>query len=410
MKTILVSTYAVNPFKGSEDGMGWNFICQIARYNKVISITRKNNKEDIERYMLEQPNGIHANIRFLYYDLPYWMRFWKKGSRGALIYYYLWQFFMPIFIMRQKIKFDIVHNLNFHNDWTPSFLWATNKPFVWGPIGHHPQIPDRYIRQQYGFRQRCIEKIRWATKKIFWNADPFLWLTVKNADAVLVMNSDVKNQINIHKKKTLIMPSVGSELMTINKEKRNTYKILSAGRFVALKGFDLTLLSFSKFYHSLDTSEQQYVSLTLIGSGPELDTINKIIQDENISNAVQIIAWIERKEMLRHYAQSDVFLFPSHEGAGMVVSEALSCGMPVVCLNNSGPGEFIDSSCGIAVDMESYDETICQLADALKQLYYNPSLRNELSHGAVRRHQNYFLWDVKGDQLQKLYEEIDCTK
>ena len=87
MKRILTTTYAVNPYKGSEDGMGWNFIMQIARFNKVISITRENNRQTIEKYMEENPNTLYSNIEFLYFDLPYWMRFWKKGSRGAMLYY-----------------------------------------------------------------------------------------------------------------------------------------------------------------------------------------------------------------------------------------------------------------------------------------------------------------------------------
>ena len=44
-----------------------------------------------------------------------------------------------------------------------------------------------------------------------------------------------------------------------------------------------------------------------------------------------------------------LFSFPSHEGAGMVVAEAMSFGLPVVCLNNEGPGEFITTNCGFAV-------------------------------------------------------------
>jgi len=122
-KTVLVSAYAVNPYHGSEDGMGWNFILQIARFNKVIAITRKNTRPHIERYMKEHPNSCYSNIRFVYYDLPQWARFWKKGGRGALLYYYLWQLCMPRFIRKNKLEFDIAHNLNFHNDWTPSMLW-----------------------------------------------------------------------------------------------------------------------------------------------------------------------------------------------------------------------------------------------------------------------------------------------
>ena len=56
MKTILVTAYAVNPYKGSEDGMGWNFIMQIARYQKVIAVTRINNGPHIEKYKAANPD------------------------------------------------------------------------------------------------------------------------------------------------------------------------------------------------------------------------------------------------------------------------------------------------------------------------------------------------------------------
>jgi len=41
MKTILATTYAVNPYKGSEEGTGWNLLYQIARNHRVIGVTRK---------------------------------------------------------------------------------------------------------------------------------------------------------------------------------------------------------------------------------------------------------------------------------------------------------------------------------------------------------------------------------
>jgi hypothetical protein len=133
MKTILATTYAVNPYKGSEDGMGWNFVLQIAKYNNVIAITRENNRQAIEEYMGQNPNDVYSNMTFLYYDLPYWMRCWKKGNRGAMFYYLLWQKGIVSFIKNQKIQYDIVHNVNFHNDWTPSFLWKLGKTFCVGP-------------------------------------------------------------------------------------------------------------------------------------------------------------------------------------------------------------------------------------------------------------------------------------
>ena len=102
MKTILVSAYAVNPYKGSEDGMGWNMILQIARFNKVIAITRENNKEAIDKYLAENYINEAQNIQFEYFDLPYYLRFWKKKSRGALLYFYLWQIGLAIWGENKK--------------------------------------------------------------------------------------------------------------------------------------------------------------------------------------------------------------------------------------------------------------------------------------------------------------------
>jgi len=105
-QTILATCYAVNPYKGSEDAMGWNFVYQIARFRKVFVITRENNKSHIENYMKENPDPVYQNMNFLYFDLPYWMRFWKNGSRGALLYYYLWQRGIVLFIKKQKLNLD----------------------------------------------------------------------------------------------------------------------------------------------------------------------------------------------------------------------------------------------------------------------------------------------------------------
>jgi len=44
-KTILITAYAVNPFKGSEDGTGWNISKEIAKEYNTIIITRKNTQK-----------------------------------------------------------------------------------------------------------------------------------------------------------------------------------------------------------------------------------------------------------------------------------------------------------------------------------------------------------------------------
>jgi glycosyltransferase involved in cell wall biosynthesis len=407
MKTILLSAYAVNPYHGSEDGMGWNFICQIARFQKVIAVTRQNTRPHIEKYIAENPSPVYANIQFIYYDLPYWMRFWKKGGRGALLYYYMWQYFLPIFIRRKKLQFDIVHNLNFHNDWTPSRLYILNKPFVWGPIGHHPRIPKDYIIHVYGRKQYLLEQLKWNTKKFFWNADPFLRNTVRKADAILAMNSSVKEVLDIREQHYVTMPSVSCEghgRPIIKSE--DEFNILSVGRFVPLKGFDVTIKSFARFYNQLHDHDKSKTKLILAGDGPYKSYLQQLAQDLQLGDAVQFIDWMKREDLKKLYEKSHVFLFPSHEGAGMVVAEALSYGLPVICFKNCGPGEFIDDNCGIRIDYGRYNSSITEFANAINKLYINDRVYKRLSEGAVYRFQSRFDWNLKGEQLSAVYEKV----
>jgi glycosyltransferase involved in cell wall biosynthesis len=405
IKTILATAYAVNPYKGSEDGMGWNFIKQIARHNKVIAITRENNKQHVERYMHEKPDVLYNNIKFLYFDLPYWMRFWKKGSRGAMLYFWLWQRAIPGFVKRQRLKFDIVHNVNFHNDWTPSYLWKLEKPFVWGPIGHHPRIPFNFLKT-YPLHYLLKDNLTWLVKKYFWKLSMPLRNTVKHADHILCMNTEVKEAIHLRNKRWSIMPSVATEDFGHQKKINGKFTIISAGRLVPLKGFDLTLMSFADFMKTVSESDKQNCELVIVGSGPEKALYEDIVHKNNLHANVRFIEWIPREDLLNLYQQCSVFLFPSHEGAGMVVGEALSCGVPVICLDNAGPGEFIDESSGIAVQRTSVQETIRGLSTAIQILYNNPSKLDSMRVGARKRFEEHFDWNKRGDQLNQIYQSL----
>lgn len=404
MKTILVSAYAVNPAKGSEDGMGWNFIRQIAANHKVHAVTRRNNRASIERFMTEHPLPQDVNITFHYFDLPAWTRFWKKGPLLSLVYFYMWQFFLPLFVRRTRIAFEIAHNLNFHNDWTPSFLWLLGKPLVWGPVGHHPLIPRNYLLPSYGWRALTADRFRWVLKKLFWSFDPFLRITAMKSRVILSMNSSVKSHLYFNVSKEVICSSVASEAVIKKKTVGSEgLKVLSVGRFVALKGFDITIRSFARFYHAADAAVQSTLHLTLVGDGPEKKRLLKLVEETGISGSVTFIPWIERSALKQLYLESDVFLFPSHEGAGMVVAEALSYGLPVLCFDNEGPGEFVNSACGIRVPYSTPEKSVVQFADGLRSLLNDRSLLNAMSQYARITFNGKYDWNVKGKLLRDVY-------
>lgn len=407
MKTILVTAYDVNPYRGSEAGMGWNFSKQIARFNHAIVITRKNNRAKIEEYIAEF-NIDTSNLVFEYYDLPYWMRFWKKGARGASLYFYFWQLFMPVFIRYKNLKFDITHNLNFHADSYPSTLWTLGKPFVWGPINHNEKIPKEYIKGIYTTSEVLRDRLVWFTKHIFWYVDPFHLLSRKMADIVIGANSSVQKRLRIADSKFIIIPSAGTDKIedVRAKARGSVFRVLVVGRFMTIKAFDIAILAFHNFYSRLKDDEKTEVSLTIIGKGEKKDYLHDLAAKGEAHGVIRFIDWIEKKKMQNMYKNADVFFFPSHEGAGMVVPESLSYGLPVLCFDNAGPGEFIDKTCGIAVEYSNYQRSIKEFADALMKFYMDTDAYEKLSKGAITRFNEKFDWDSRGEKFKRIYESL----
>ncbi|APW66224.1 hypothetical protein LPB137_10395 [Poseidonibacter parvus] len=406
MKKILATVYDINPYKGSESGTGWNLVQQIGRYNKVIAITRKNNKENIEKYIKEF-NIDDTNLEFHYFDLPYWMRFWKKGARGSSLYFYLWQMLMPIFIKKNKIVYDILHNLNFHTDAFPTFLWLLKKPLIWGPINHHELIPSEYINKNSNYYYK--DRIKWIIKKINWNIDPFLFLSKKKSDLIICGNKSVIKRLNLDTKKTIIMSQVASSdsqnISDINKLSTK-FNIISVGRFVPLKGFDLTVDCFELFYNKLNNSDRDNVTLTLVGDGPMKKELKKKIEKFNSKDNIYLIEWVTKDELETYYENSDLFLFPSYEGAGMVVAEALSHSLPIICFDNYGPGELTNDDCAIQIPYTNYDQSICDFSNALLKIYENKDLQASMSENARKLYLEKYTWDSKGDQLNVIYNKL----
>jgi glycosyltransferase involved in cell wall biosynthesis len=408
MKTILVTAYAVNPYKGSEDAMGWNMVLQICRYNKAIVVTRRNNGADIGKYLKDHPElSKDSRLTFLFFDWPKWMIWWKKGPMLSLIYFYGWQFTLALWLKMKNFKVDLVHNLNFHNDWTPSFLWILNKPMVWGHVGHHSKIPKAYILPVYGMLEFIKDRALWLVKNIFWYLDPFLYISKIKADMVICMNAESVKKLRL-KENFIIHPSVaaGEPVDNSRRTKSESFHVISVGRFVSLKGFDLCIRSFAAFYKDLNPDQRKNTTLKLIGAGPSKKILLELARAEEVGDAIEFIDWLPREKLSEIYATSNVFLFPSHEGAGMVVPEAMSYGLPVICLKNTGPGQLIHPESKLSVDYSTYPETIELLSGMLRSLKYNPCLMDSERKLTDIRFKSLLNWNVRGEMLKKVYTDI----
>jgi glycosyltransferase involved in cell wall biosynthesis len=79
----------------------------------------------------------------------------------------------------------------------------------------------------------------------------------------------------------------------------------------------------------------------------------------------------------------DFFVLPSHQDSfGLVVTEALASGLPVIASKNVGASFLIDNTCGFVYDPPTDHSRLSQLLQVLSR---DKSLRQRLSDGARKR-------------------------
>ena len=142
----------------------------------------------------------------------------------------------------------------------------------------------------------------------------------------------------------------------------------------------------------------------LVGRGPEQPRLERLARTLGVLDQVRFIDWLPRSMAFEEMRKADLFLFPSFEGGGMVVLEALAHGLPVVCLQYGGPGEMVSTTCGLAVPVGRREETVQALAMALQELADNPRKRAAMGSAARQDIAERRLWSARGQVVRQWYD------
>ncbi len=404
---VLISAYACEPGSGSEPGVGWNQVLQTARFHRVWVLTRANNRTPIEEGLRAHPD---CSVHWVYYDLPPWLRFWKRGQRGVHLYYYLWQMgaFFAGRSLDRRIRFDIVHHVTFANYWLPSFLALLRPPFLWGPVGGGESTPRPFLRL-YGLRGRAYETLREAARRI-GEREPGVRLTARRAALALATTAETARRLRrIGCRRVRVMSEAGlsrADLGALGSlqptPEGSPYRLVSVGRLLHLKGFQLGLMAFARLRETHPASEYW-----LIGEGPERPALERLALRLGLGERVRFLGRLGRDEVFRRLAECDVLVHPSlHESGGWVCLEAMAAGRPVICLDHGGPGTQVTSEAGVKVLPVDPERAVRDIASAMAAFAADRELRRSAG-AAGRSHVGAsFSWDAKGEQIRALYEEV----
>lgn len=401
-KTILVSAYSCEPIEGGEAAVGWNIALQMAKRNKVHVITRRNLREKIEA---NYPKEVADNITFHYYDTPRWMRFYKRKERGMHLYYLLWQIGITGLIRRLKkdIKFDYAIHLTFGNVWLPTFLPLFNIPLIYGPVGGGEGIPHSFLSKMspYFF---CVEFIR-ILMKATAHINPFLLYTAYRSKAILCRTEQTSALFpkRFQNKIDYLTDGAIEPDFFVNKAeycKNKTVRIVSTSRFIALKNVICIV-------QALNLIPKEYdVECVMVGKGPELEKVKQLA--EKCPHKITFLKHMPRQDVLNQLKQGDIFITPSLKDAcNLTLLEAMTVGLPIICLNWSGMAISTDDTCAIRLPVTNPEQMPKDMAAAIIKLIESPELRKRLGCAARERIRTVFNWDAKGDFMENLFNKIE---
>ena len=395
-----MSAYACEPGEGSEPGIGWGVAQEMAQRHDVWLVTRANNRAAIET---REPV---PGLSFVYYDLPDWARWWKRGSLGIQLYYYLWQLGIYPLARRlhQEIGFDLVHHVTFGRYWTPSFVSFLPVPFVWGPIGGGESAPKTFWSDfsPQGRRYAWLrETMRWVGEH-----DPFVRATARRSARALAVTPDTAARlVPLGARNVEIYSALGfsPEMLAsleAPQEDASPLRFLSAGNLLHWKGFHLGLRAFAR----ADLKNAHY---WVVGDGPERERLEHLANTLGISDRVTFWGRLTREQTLAKFRQSHVLVHPSlHDSGGYVCLEAMAIGRPVLCLDLGGPGAQVTEETGVKVPAKDPERVVEALTVAMKRLAGDEKLRASMARAGRERAQTCYSWRAKGELLSQWYREI----
>lgn len=179
---------------------------------------------------------------------------------------------------------------------------------------------------------------------------------------------------------------------TTSNNTSNLFKIVCIGDLIPRKQIGLLIRAVQLLHH---------VELTIIGGGPEKIRLQSLTNDLNIEDRVTFAGQKSQIELSKILPTQHTLVHSSQlETFGLVLIEAMACGLPVISFDNGGASDLVTDTTGTIV-MDQSPEALASAIKKMKEDYhtYDPTLiRNEI----IKKYSP----QLAASKLSKLYADI----
>jgi glycosyltransferase involved in cell wall biosynthesis len=282
--------------------------------------------------------------------------------------------------------------------WSGANLWSLHRAKELGAItviergSSHMHYQTEILKEEYE---------KWGVK--FTETHPVIYereiQSYYDADRITIPSLFVKRTFleqGIPESKLIHVPYGTSlvEFYPVQKED-NIFRVIHCGAISLRKGVQYLLQAF----HELNLPDTE---LWLVGSiDPEIEHFLAKYQSDN---RIIFKGKYPQNQLRLLYSQCSVFCLASIEdGFGMVISQAMACGLPIIHTTNTGGEDIvrdgIDGFCVPIRDVEALKEKILFF-------YENLSLRDEMGKNALEQAVTSVTWDIYGEKITQAYMNI----
>lgn len=181
--------------------------------------------------------------------------------------------------------------------------------------------------------------------------------------------------------------------------------LVCVGRLVHRKGQDRLIESMPEIIAKVPDAH-----LLIVGQGPYLDHLKKLVADNHLHGYVTFIGRIHYGELPRYICAGDLFVMPSRsrfgglevEGLGIVYLEASACGLPVIAGSSGGaPDAVVEGVTGVVVD----GTNTRQIAQAAISLLSDPAKAAAMGGAGRTWIIENWRWGIWSQRFNQLLEQ-----
>lgn len=383
--TVVMVAFACEPGRGSEPGVGYEFargLAMLAKQNhwRAVLLTRTHRLDRIRAELKKEGLDGHILLEGLAIPRSLVATTKRRHVRVAALY---WQLAAVRHLRHLAGAMEgpvIVHHATFASEFLPTFEWLLPPRVlrVFGPAGS-AQAGNRIVQRRSGALLR----------------ESLSRLNLRHVDLAVAQNTDSAKRWSPNCPKTVVEPNIVVHLTDLDAAchqenhsltvengfgRRSTESadgcLLTVGLLVERKRHHLAIQALAKV-------ADPHARLFVVGGGPLRRDLMEQARSAGVANRVFFTGELTKQQVFALMANARVLIHPSRqEGAGWVVGEAQSFGLPAIAVRGCGSDTVVElGGIGEVIDNDRDESVLVQsIAGAVDRILaskstYQPSTR-----------------------------------